>query len=324
MRLIFAGTPAFAATILDVLLGGSWEVVGVLTQPDRPAGRGRKLTGSPVKQLADRHGIPVDQPRSLEDPAARLAGWRADVMVVAAYGLLLPASALALPILGCINVHASLLPRWRGAAPIQHAILAGDRETGVSIMRMDAGLDTGPVLHRLTCPVRDDDTAGALEARLAELGARALVEILPAVQAGTARATAQEQALATYAPRIHKSQGWIDWRLPARVLERQIRAFDPWPVSCTRLPASRGERSRDPERRRLRIRRARVITAPPGERPGTVLASARDGIDVMTAEGGLRILEVQTAGSRRVPVADYLNAHVIPVGMRFEGPGDGG
>jgi methionyl-tRNA formyltransferase len=314
MRLIFAGTPEFAATVLGALLAGPHRLVAVYTQPDRPAGRGRRLRASAVKNLAEAHGIPVEQPRSLRDGDAHraLAAWRADAMVVAAYGLLLPEAVLDVPRLGCINVHASLLPRWRGAAPIQHAILAGDRTTGISIMQMDAGLDTGPVLRRAACPIHDEDTGGSLHDRLAALGAATLVETLAALEAGEIHAEPQDDALATYAGRISKSDGLLDWSRPAEVLERQVRAFDPWPVAFTHLPPARAGAGE-----RLRIWRARVVASAAGHPPGTLLACGGDGIDVATGRDALRIVTLQPAGARIMSSADYLNAHHLAVGARL-------
>ena len=318
MRLIFAGTPEFAATVLDALLEGPHRVACVYTQPDRPAGRGRRSRASAVKTLAIAHAIPVEQPQSLRgaDAQRTLAGYDADAMVVAAYGLLLPQAVLAMPRLGCINVHASLLPRWRGAAPIQHAILAGDKETGISIMQMDAGLDTGPVLRRASCPIRDDDTGGSLHDRLATLGASTLIESLAALESGDVRAQPQDEAQASYAGRIAKSDALLDWSRPAEALERQVRAFDPWPVAHTFLPADAAGDNHDT--RRLRVWRARVVAHAGGAQPGTLLACTAAGIDVATGRDALRILELQPAGRNIMSSGDYLNAHALVVGSRLE------
>ena len=322
MRLVFAGTPEFAATVLAALLARSQQVVAVYTQPDRPAGRGRRPRASPVKQLAARHAIPVEQAASFRDPGTRqtLAAYRADVMIVAAYGLLLPQAVLDTPRLGCINVHASLLPRWRGAAPIQHAILAGDDETGISIMQMDAGLDTGPVLRSVACPIRPDDTGASLHDRLAALGADTLLESLAGLTAGGAETRPQDEAHACYAGRIAKSDGRLDWSQPAESLERRVRAFNPWPVAYSFVPAARA--SGEPGLQRLRIWSARVL-ADTGTAPaGTVLASGPAGIDVATGRGRLRILELQAAGKRAMSSGDYLNAHDLKPGTVLDGAGD--
>lgn len=317
MRLIFAGTPAFAATVLQALLEQPHPLVAVYTQPDRPSGRGRRATASAVKALAMAHAIPVEQPASLRDgdSVRHLAAYAADLMIVAAYGLLLPEAVLATPRLGCVNVHASLLPRWRGASPVQAAILAGDRETGISIMQMDAGLDTGPVLRRATCPIRDDDTAASLEERLATLGACTLVETLTALASGSARAEPQNSAEATHAGRIAKSDGLLDWTRPAERLERQVRAFNPWPVAYTLAPGAPGDGSRQ----RLRVWQSRVAAYAGDALPGTVLASGAAGIDVATGRGALRILTLQAPGKRPMSVGDYLNAHALPPGSVLAG-----
>lgn len=321
MRLIFAGTPEFAATVLTALLHQAHPVVAVYTQPERPAGRGRKATASPVKRLALDHGIPVEQPRSLRGGDAQriLAGYDADLMIVAAYGLLLPETVLGTPRLGCVNVHASLLPRWRGASPIQAAILAGDRETGISIMQMDAGLDTGPVLRRAACPVHEDDTGASLHDRLAPLGARTMVETLAALDAGNAHAEPQDEAQATHAGRIAKSDGLLDWSRPAETLARRVRAYNPWPVAYAMAPAvgAAGAGVRE----RLRIWSARVV-AYSGDAPaGTVLASSAAGIDVATGREALRILRLQAPGKRTMSSADYLNAHALAIGAVLTGAG---
>jgi len=299
LRIIFAGTPEFAATCLQSLLESPHEVCAVYTQPDRPAGRGRKLTASPVKALALEHGLPVCQPPTLRDPDAQreLAAWQADIMVVVAYGLILPQAVLDTPPLGCINVHASLLPRWRGAAPIQRAILAGDAESGVTIMQMEAGLDTGPMLLRVSCPIGADDTAQTLHDRLAGLGARALVEALAGLEAGALAAETQDEALANYAAKLEKSEAEIHWGRGAAELDRQIRAFNPWPVAFTRL----GERN-------LRIWEAEPRPGSSPAAPGTVLAADPDGIDVATGEGILRLKRLQLPGGRPLPARDFLNA----------------
>ncbi len=309
-RILFAGTPEFAAIPLGALLERGYPVVAVLTQPDRPAGRGRRLTPSPVKRLARAHRLPVLQPRTLRDDAvlASLGAWDADLMVVAAYGLLLPPPVLALPRLGCINIHASLLPRWRGAAPIQRAILAGDEETGITIMQMDEGLDTGPILHAVSCPIEPGDTAATLHDRLAALGARALLEALEFMMQDRLVPRPQDERHACFAPKISKAEACLDWTLPAVDLERRVRAFDPWPVAYTTLAG-----------RPLRIWRARVVGPIPPAPPGTVVTADRAGLTVATGEGGLCLLEVQPAGGRRMAVADYLNARRIRPGQVMGG-----
>jgi methionyl-tRNA formyltransferase len=321
MRLIFAGTPDFAATVLAALLASPHSVAAVYTQPDRPSGRGLGRTQSAVKLLAAKHGIPIEQPASLRGPEPQrvLTAYHGDVMIVAAYGLLLPEAVLQTPRLGCVNVHASLLPRWRGAAPIQHAILAGDRETGISIMQMDAGLDTGPVLCRAACPLREDDTGASLHDTLAALGAVTMLEALAALADGRARAAPQDEAMATYAGRIAKIDGLIDWARPAQILERQVRAFNPWPVAYTRMPAA--GQGGDKAGQRLRIWSAGVVECDHGAAPGTVLSSGAPGIQVAAGRHALRILTLQAPGKRAMSSGEYLNAHTLAAGTVLEGAG---
>jgi methionyl-tRNA formyltransferase len=300
LRIVFAGTPEFSVPCLAACRASGAEVVAVYTQPDRPAGRGRKLTPSPVKQAALEAGIPVEQPESLKEAGSRerLAAYRPDLMVVVAYGLILPRKVLAIPRLGCWNVHASLLPRWRGAAPIQRAILAGDAESGVDLMQMEAGLDTGPVLLERRTPIGPDDTGGSLHDRLSALGADVLAEGLRRVLAGeTLIATAQPESGVTYAHKLDKAEAQLDFLRPASELERQVRAFDPWPVAEGELA---GER--------VRVWAAKAVDAPAGAVPGTVIAANRDGIDIACGTGALRITAVQRAGGKRIGAADYLNA----------------
>jgi methionyl-tRNA formyltransferase len=304
LRIVFAGTPEFAASTLAALLTTEHKVVAVYTQPDRPAGRGRKLQPSPVKQLAQTHDIEVRQPAKLKDPAdlAALAALQADLMVVVAYGLLLPQAVLDAPRLGCINIHASLLPRWRGAAPIQRAILAGDAESGVTIMQMEAGLDTGPMLHVLRTPILLDDTGGSLHDRLAELGARALLESLSGIADGSLLPQVQDDGLATYAKKLDKQESMIDWSQPAEVIDRQVRAFNPWPVAQTLF-----------QDKVMRIWSARPLQepVPAGAVPGTVTAAGKAGIDVATGSDLLRITELQMPGKRAMSAAEFLNAHSV-------------
>jgi methionyl-tRNA formyltransferase len=300
LRIVFAGTPEFSVPCLAACRASGAEVVAVYTQPDRPAGRGRKLTPSPVKQAALDAGIAVEQPESLKDAAAleRLAAYAPDLMVVVAYGLILPRKVLAIPRLGCWNVHASLLPRWRGAAPIQRAILAGDAESGVDLMLMEAGLDTGPVLLERRTPIGPDDTGGSLHDRLSQLGAEVLADGLKRVLAGeTLAPVPQPEAGVTYAHKLDKAEARLDFSRPAIALERQVRAFDPWPVAEAAIAG-------EP----LRVWSARALDVAHHAAPGSVLAAGRDGIDIACAEGALRITALQRAGGKRIGAADYLNA----------------
>jgi len=311
LKVAFAGTPQFAATALDALLHSPHQVVAVYTQPDRPAGRGRRLTPSPVKVLAQAHHLPVLQPATLrdEDVLRRLRAHGADVLVVAAYGLILPREALEACPLGAVNIHASLLPRWRGAAPIQRAILAGDRETGVTLMQMDEGLDIGAILAERATPIEARDTAATLHDRLARLGAELLVETLPRLATGAIEPRPQDERLATYANKLRKDEARIDWTLPAAHIDRQVRAFDPWPVAHTTLDGQT-----------LRIWRARP--APGTAEPGIIVAAGRDGITVGTGEGLLVLEEVQLPGKRRMAARDLANARDL-TGRRLGGEGDG-
>ncbi|QWT19321.1 methionyl-tRNA formyltransferase [Bacillus sp. NP157] len=300
LRVVFAGTPDFSVPCLEACRTAGVEVVAVYTQPDRPAGRGRKLAASPVKEAALAAGIPVEQPESFKAEAdrQRLAAYAPDLMVVVAYGLILPRKVLAIPSLGCWNVHASLLPRWRGAAPIQRAILAGDAESGVDLMQMEAGLDTGPVLVERRTPIAADETGGSLHDRLSSLGADALGEGLRRVLAGeTIAPRVQASEGVEYAHKLDKAEAKLDFDLPATAVERKVRAFDPWPVAEGDIA---GER--------LRIWAAHAVAGRPGATPGSVLGATRDGIDIACGEGALRLTAVQRAGGRRISAADYLNA----------------
>lgn len=300
LRLVFAGTPDFAVPCLEACRASGAEVVAVYTQPDRPAGRGRKLTPSPVKQSALAAGITVEQPESLKSTAAQqaLAACHADLLVVVAYGLILPRKVLALPRLGCWNVHASLLPRWRGAAPIQRAILAGDSESGVGLMQMEAGLDTGPVLLERRTPITCEDTGGTLHDRLSALGADVLADGLRRLQSGEALiATAQPEEGVLYAHKLDKAEARLDFSRPAIELERQVRAFDPWPVA-------EGSIAGEP----LRIWAAQATERDHHAAAGDILAAGRGGIELACGQGALRVTAVQRAGGKRITAADYLNA----------------
>lgn len=297
MRIVFAGTPEFAAQHLQALLDAGREIVAVYTQPDRPAGRGQKLMPSPVKQLALQHGIAVYQPQALRDPAAQaeLAALRPDLMVVVAYGLILPQVVLDTPRLGCINSHASLLPRWRGAAPIQRAIEAGDASSGVTVMQMEAGLDTGPMLLKVTTTITAEDTGGSLHDRLATLGSQAVVEAVTKLAAGELRGEVQDDSLATYAHKLNKDEARLDWSRPAVELERLVRAFNPWPICHSTL---NGEP-------------LKVLAAQLGEgkgAPGSVLAADKSGLTVACGEGALRLTRLQLPGGKPLSFADLYNS----------------
>lgn len=301
MRVVFAGTPAFAVPSLQALhTSEDYTVCGVFTQPDRPAGRGRHCQPSAVKEYAQQADLSVFQPTSLKTPEAftELQSLVPDVMVVVAYGLLLPEAILNCPKQGCINVHASLLPRWRGAAPIQRAILASDQETGITIMLMDKGLDTGDILSQVSCSIALDDTSSSLQEKLSHLGAEALMNTLKPWLAGEIIPQPQAQTGVTYANKLKKQEAWLDWSLSAAVLDCQVRGFQPWPVAYTEFNGQR-----------LRIWQAR---AQPGELdapPGTVLSIASDGIDVATGEGILQIQSVQLPGAKRISAQDFVNSH---------------
>ncbi|MCG7936480.1 MAG: methionyl-tRNA formyltransferase [Candidatus Thiodiazotropha taylori] len=300
LKIIFAGTPDFAASALQALLTTEHHVVAVYTQPDRPAGRGRKVQFSPVKQLAVEHDLEVFQPKTLKDPQAQqiLAQHQADLMVVVAYGLLLPQAVLDTPRLGCINIHASLLPRWRGAAPIQRAILAGDETSGVTIMQMEAGLDTGPMLSIRSTPIDAKETGGSLHDRLAELGSAALIEVLPGLSEGSVEAIPQDDSQANYASKLDKEEARIDWSQSAVQIDRQVRAFNPWPVAHCLY----GDKV-------MRVWNSEVVSADGSASPGQVVATAKTGFDVATGEGVLRISQLQMPGKRAMSAGDFLNAH---------------
>jgi methionyl-tRNA formyltransferase len=310
LRVAFAGTPHFALPALAALAASSHELVGVLTQPDRPSGRGRHLSASPVKLAAQSYGVPLAQPSSLKTAEGRAAleAWRPDALVVAAYGLILPPTVLELPRLGCINVHASLLPRWRGAAPVARAILAGDAETGITIMQMDAGLDTGPILLERKIAIDRAATAGRLEEALAALGADALLEALRQIEGGSARSRPQPREGVTYAAKLAKSEAVIDWRSSALAIERQVRAFNPWPIAETRLSA-------EP----LRIHAAHALARVDSSAgvPGTVLALDPGAIVVACGEGALALTELQRPGRKPLPAAEFARAGWLSEGQRL-------
>ncbi len=318
MRIIFAGTPEFARVALERLHAAGFDIPLVLTQPDRPAGRGMKLQASPVKQFALAHGMAVAQPRSLrldgkfpEDAAAArdaILSAQADAMVVAAYGLILPRWVLDAPAKGCLNIHASLLPRWRGAAPIHRAIEAGDAETGVTIMQMDAGLDTGDMLLMERLPIAADDTTGGLHDRLAALGGRLIVEALELAACGGLIAVKQPEAGVTYAHKIEKAEAALDWTQPAAVLERRVRAFNPFPGAGATLGG---------EAVKVWAVRAEAGVAD-GAVPGQVLVAGPEGIRVMTGDGVLVLAELQRSGGKRLPVADFLRGFPVAPGQVFD------
>ncbi len=299
LRIIFAGTPDFAARHLDALLSSGHQVVGVFTQPDRPAGRGKKLMPSPVKVLAEEHGLPIFQPASLrpQENQHLVADLNADVMVVVAYGLILPKAVLDMPRLGCINVHGSLLPRWRGAAPIQRSLWAGDADTGVTIMQMDVGLDTGDMLYKLSCPITDEDTSATLYDKLAELGPKGLIDTLQQLADNRVQPEVQDEALVTYAEKLSKEEARLDWSLPAAQLERSIRAFNPWPMSWLEIDGQP-----------VKVWQASVIAGPVNAAPGTIVEANKQGIQVATVEGILNLESLQPAGKKAMSAQDLLNS----------------
>jgi len=311
LRIIFAGTPDFAADALSALIKSEHEIIAVYTQPDRPAGRGRKLRASPVKEVALENNIPVLQPENLKDKQAqeKLRTFNADVMVVAAYGLILPQVVLDIPRLGCLNIHASLLPRWRGAAPIQRAIAAGDKESGITIMQMNAGLDTGDILHLSPCPITDSDTGGSLHDRLAETGASAILKVLEDLSSNKIKAKPQDDSLATYAHKLDKKEAQINWQQAANEIELLIRAFNPWPVAFTSV-----------NDKTVRIWQAQALAENSDAEAGTIISSNKNGIDISCGEGVLRLLKLQPSGSKAMDVAAFMNGHAkqLPVGTVFD------
>ncbi|WP_018864627.1 MULTISPECIES: methionyl-tRNA formyltransferase [Thioalkalivibrio] len=309
LRIVYAGTPDFAVPALEALIERGPRPVAVYTQPDRPAGRGRQLRPSPVKVAAEAAGIPVLQPESLKSPEAQaeLAAWRPDILVVAAYGLILPRAVLDIPPRGGLNIHASLLPRWRGAAPIHRAILAGDTETGVCLMQMAPGLDTGPVHACRATPITETTTTGELHDTLAAMGAELLLEQLPGILAGRSQPEPQDDAHATYAHKLEKDEAWLDFARPAVELDRQVRAFNPWPVAQARW----GEQV-------IRVHASSPLPGPADPEPGTIRAAGRDGVEIGTGEGRLRLETVQLPGKRPVAAADWANTTAL-VGQRLLG-----
>ena len=315
MKIIFAGTPEFSVVALQALLDSTHEVIAVYTQPDRPAGRGRKLTASPVKALALEHNISVYQPLSLKDEAAQkeLAELQADVMIVVAYGLILPEAVLQAPERGCLNIHASILPRWRGAAPIQRAILAGDAQTGVTIMQMDKGLDTGDMLTIKTCDIEAADTGSSLHDRLAAMGAAALLQTLEDLEGSRLSPRVQDESQASYAHKLDKQEAQVDWTQDAAAIVRKIQAFNSWPVAYANYNG-----------KSLRLWQARLMAADAGQarsdrsdQCGEVIAESSEGIDIIADNGIVRILELQMPGKKRIMVKDFINGQSL-LGARLQ------
>jgi len=311
MRLVFMGTPDFAATSLDALLKSDDTVVGVVTQPDRPKGRGQVLAPSPVKLLAQREQIPLLQPLKMKDPEflQALSEWKPDLIAVAAFGRILPPAILSLPPLGCINVHGSLLPKYRGAGPIQWAIINGETETGITTMLMDEGMDTGAMLLQEAIPITAEDTAGTLSPRLAQLGGKLLVETIVRLKAGSLVPRQQDSSRATLAPLLKKEDGVIDWALPAIALANRVRGLAPWPGAYTTVAG--GDR--------WTIWRALALPGPATTPPGVVIAITSDAIHVATGDGVLAVMELQPANSRRMTVSQYLAGHPVTVGLQLGG-----
>jgi methionyl-tRNA formyltransferase len=299
LKIIFAGTPDFAARHLQALLGSEHKVIAVYTQPDRPAGRGKKLSASPVKTLALTQDIPVYQPLSLRKEAAQqeLAALDADIMVVVAYGLILPKAVLDMPRLGCINVHGSILPRWRGAAPIQRALWAGDTETGVTIMQMDVGLDTGDMLLKTRLPIEDNDTSASLYEKLAQQGPQALLQALEGLAKGELSADKQDESQANYAQKLTKEEAHLDWNKSAKQLWQEVRAFNPWPVSYFEHQGNS-----------IKVWQTKVTEGATKQLPGTIIAAGKQGIEIATADGILTLLSLQLPGKKALDVADILNS----------------
>ncbi|MBI4887884.1 MAG: methionyl-tRNA formyltransferase [Acidobacteria bacterium] len=311
MRIVFFGTPAFAVPTLQTLLDSSHAVVGVVTQPDRPKGRGQRVVDSPVKALALARAIPLTQPARLRDPsvAATLRAWQPDLGVVAAYGKLIPSEILALPPRGLINVHASLLPKYRGAAPVHRAVIEGETETGVTIMRVEALLDAGPMLARRTRPIGPDETSDVVERDLARLGAALLLQVVGEMAAGTHQEERQDSMACSYAPRLTREEGLIDWALPASRIHNRVRGLYPWPHACTYLDGTR-----------VIVLRTHVEEAAAGAPPGTIVAVSRDALHVATGDDGrLAIDRVQLEGGRPLEIREFLAGHRVAPGARFTG-----
>lgn len=308
LTIVFAGTPEFGLPCLDALSQSPHQLCAVYTQPDRPAGRGRQLHASPVKQWALSHDIPVFQPLNFktQDSIAEFAALKPDLMIVIAYGLILPSSILAIPRLGCINVHASLLPRWRGASPIQHAIMKGDEQSGITLMQMDAGMDTGPMLGHLACPISPSDTAASLHDKLAQLSAKPLLTLLDALANNKAYPEQQNNELATYAGKINKEDARINWLDSAVAIALKIRAFNPWPIAYTMI---------GPEV--LRIHQAQVFAADSSALPGTILSIDKKGMLVATGKQGLLVEMIQFSGGKAMHVADWLNSRKTQLEIGF-------
>lgn len=318
LRLIFAGTPEFAAEHLRALIDSRHQVIAVYSQPDRPAGRGKKLTASPVKEIALAHGLPVYQPLNFKSPEAinELASLGADLMVVVAYGLILPKSVLDAPRLGCINVHASILPRWRGAAPIQRAIEAGDSETGVTIMQMDVGLDTGDMLIKAYCPILPTDTGGSLHDKLISIGTPALLDALDQIEKGTATPEKQDDIKANYASKLSKEEAALNWQLGANELERKVRAFNPFPVAYTKRRGASDEE-------RIRVWTTKASAKPTTAGIGSITQVTEEGIWVACAQGQLILEQLQLPGKKAMSVSEILRGHpdLFKVGDQLELPG---
>lgn len=308
MKIIFAGTPAFAAKALESILASSHKVLAVLTQPDRPAGRGMQLTASPVKQVAQQHNLPVLQPSTLKDAEIQhqLVAYQADVMVVAAYGLILPKPVLEMPRYGCLNIHASLLPRWRGAAPVQRAILAGDKETGITIMQMDEGLDTGAMLLMSPCRIEDSDTSATLLDKLTNIGAEAILEVLNKLPSGAIKPEAQDSSQATYANKLIKTEAALDWKNASEQLQRAIQAYNPFPVASATL-------------NQTTIRIWQATARPDGHgKPGQILSVDKQGILVACGKGALNLEVLQRPNNKAMPASQFVQGFPVKPGDRFE------